>query len=136
MVKSEAVRLEREKRKSARELRAWERERILWDRLLTPNVIRIALMCGIIAYSTHVTRSENKESPLASALAFALPGIGLPLLAADAGIRDKYALAAIAAAGLGYTGLSAAQGLSIKDHLESLIGTVPLIGPTAREWID
>lgn len=100
---SEAVRLAREKRRLARDERNWEREKVLYERLLTPNVVRLALLAGIIAYSTHVARSSENEGPVKSALAFALPGIGIPLIAADAGIKDKYALAAISAASIGYT---------------------------------
>jgi len=102
-VASDAVMVEREKRKSAREARAWEREKLLYDRLLTPMVIRLALVAGIVAYSTHCARSKELVGPVGSALAFALPGIGIPLIAADAGIKDKWALAAISAAGVGYT---------------------------------
>ena len=65
-------------------------------------MIRTALIAGIIAYSTHVARSDHNEGPVQSALAFALPGIGIPLIAAEAGIKDKWALAAISAAGVGY----------------------------------
>ncbi len=98
-----ALAIEREKRRAAREARNWEREQILYERLLTPNVVRLGLMASIIAYSTYCARSSENVGPVQSALAFALPGIGLPLLAADAGITDKYALAAISAAGVGYT---------------------------------
>jgi hypothetical protein len=98
-----AVRLEREQRKTAREIRNYEREKRLLDVLLTPNMIRLALLAGIISYSTYCARSGENVGPVQSALAFALPGIGIPLIAADAGIKDKYALAAISAAGVGYT---------------------------------
>lgn len=103
MATSELVKVEREKRKAAREAREWEREKLLYERLLTPNMVRLALISGIIAYSTHCARSKENVGPVQSALAFALPGIGIPLIAADAGIRDKYALAGISAAGIGYT---------------------------------
>lgn len=103
MALSPSVQLEREKRRAAREARQWEREKILYDRLLTPNVVRLALVTAIIAYSTYCARSKQNVGAVQSALAFALPGIGIPLIAADAGIRDKYALAAISAAGVGYT---------------------------------
>jgi len=109
-VASDAVMVEREKRKSAREARAWEREKILYDRLLTPNVTRLALVAGILAYSTHCARSKENVGPVQSALAFALPGIGIPLIAADAGIKDKWALAAISAAAVGYTTGQMVQG--------------------------
>jgi len=102
-VTSEAVKVERIRRKAAQEARAWEREKILYDRVLTPNVTRLMLVAGIIAYSTYCARSKENVGPVQSALAFALPGIGIPLIAADAGIRDKYALAGISAAGIGYT---------------------------------
>jgi hypothetical protein len=104
------VRAEREKRLAAKEARNWEREQLLLDRLLTPNLIRLAIAAGILAYSTEVTRSKKKYGPIPSVLAIAGPGIGIPLIAADAGIRDKYALAAISAAGLGYAGLSTFGG--------------------------
>jgi len=100
---SEAVRLEREKRRSAREARAAERENRLMDAVLTPTVMRLALMSGIIAYSTYCTRSKENVGPVQSALAFALPGIGIPMIAADAGIKDKWALGAISSAAIGYT---------------------------------
>lgn len=100
---SEAVQVERIKRKAAREARAWEREKLLYERLLTPNVVRLGLMAAIVAYSTSCARSDENVGPVQSALAFALPGIGIPLLAADAGIKDKYALAAMSAAGIAYT---------------------------------
>lgn len=90
-------------RKREREARSWEREKILYDRVLTPGVIRLGLVSAIIAYSTYCARSKENVGPVQSALAFALPGIGIPIIAAEAGIHDKYALAAISAAGVGYT---------------------------------
>lgn len=106
----DAVKLEREKRKTARLERRQKYEDRVLDVLLSPNVVRLAMVAGIIAYSTQITRSEHNEGPVKSALAFALPGIGLPLIAADAGIRDKWALAAISAAGVGYTTGQMLQG--------------------------
>jgi len=93
---SELVKLEREKRKTAREEKVWA---LVND----PNIKRLLLMSGIIAYSTYCARSKENVGPVQSALAFALPGIGLPLIAADAGIKDKWALAAISATAIGYT---------------------------------
>lgn len=133
---NDALKVARENRRAAREARQWEREQLILDRVLTPNVVRLGLAAGIVAYSTYVTRSEQRQGPIASALAFALPGIGLPLLAADAGVTDKYALAAISAAGLTYAGLSAAQGMPPGATLESLVGAIPLVGPTIRDLID
>lgn len=101
----------RQERKAARAARSREIQDRLLDVALSPNMIRLAMIAGIIAYSTHVTRSSHKESPIESALAFALPGIGIPLIAADAGIRDKYALAGISGAALAYTAGQAAIGL-------------------------
>lgn len=100
---SEAVKLEREKRKTAREAKLWE---LAGD----PTLRRLAMLSAIIAYSTYCARSEQNVGPVASALAFALPGIGIPLIAADAGIKDKWALAAISAAGVGYTTGQMVQG--------------------------
>lgn len=100
---TDSVRLVREQRRKAREDRAWQREQLLYDRLLTPAVTRTLLVAGIIAYSTAICRSKTNAGPVQSALAFALPGIGIPLIAAEAGITDKWALAAISSAGIGYT---------------------------------
>lgn len=89
------IRLEREKRKTL----AQER---LFNTLLTPNMIRLALVAGIVAYATHEARSDENVGPVRSALAFTLPGVGIPLIAADAGITDWRALGAISAASVGY----------------------------------
>jgi hypothetical protein len=53
-------------------------------------------------------------------LAFALPGIGIPLLAADAGVKDKFALAAMSAAGVGYTTGQMVQGWSPSQLWQAL----------------
>jgi hypothetical protein len=95
MATSQAVKLEREKRKTAREER-------LWELVSDPTIRRLILLSGIIAYSTYCARSKENVGPVESALAFALPGIGIPLIAAEAGIKDKWALGAISAAGIGY----------------------------------
>lgn len=100
---SEAIKLEREKRKTLKLERSWKREDQLMEKVLTPNNLRILSIMAIIAYSTYCARSKENVGPVQSALAFALPGIGIPVIAADAGIHDKYALAAISAAGIGYT---------------------------------
>jgi hypothetical protein len=99
---SEAVRLEREKRKTLAAARRAAIEDRLLDVVVSPNMVRLAMLAAIIAYSTNAARSKENVGPVQSALAFALPGIGIPLIAADAGIKDKYALAAISAAGVGY----------------------------------
>ncbi len=110
MAVAAAVKVEREKRKAARDQRNWEREKLFYERILTPNVTRLLLIMGIIAYSTHCARSERDVGPVQTAMAFAGPGIGIPVICADAGITDKYALAAISAAGIGYTGMQAITG--------------------------
>jgi hypothetical protein len=107
---TDAVKLEKLKAKALKADRAWQREQMLYEKLLTPSVVRLGLMAGIIAYSTYCARSKENVGPIASALAFALPGIGIPLLAAEAGVKDKFALAAMSAAGVGYTTGQMAQG--------------------------
>ena len=100
---SESVKLEREKRKTLKLERRQRQEDKLMDIMLSPNMVRLGMVAGIIAYSTWACRSSKNVGPVQSALAFALPGIGIPLIAADAGIKDKWALAAISAAGVGWT---------------------------------
>ena len=117
---SEALKLEREKRKTARLDREAERRDKLYDVLLSPNMIRLGLVSVIIAYSTHCARSAENVGPVQSALAFALPGIGIPLIAADAGITDKFALAAISAAGVGYVTGQMTQGWSAEALWQAL----------------
>lgn len=113
------LRLARLQRKREREARAYEREKFLMERLFTPSVVRLGLMSAIIAYSTYCARSKENVGPVQSALAFALPGIGIPMLAADAGIKDKYALAAISAAGIGYTTGQMLEGWTLAGLLPS-----------------
>lgn len=95
MAANPAVQLEREKRKTVREERVWQ---LVND----PNVKRLLLLSAIIAYSTYCARSGKNVGPVQSALALALPGVGIPLIAADAGIRDWRALAGISGASTGY----------------------------------
>lgn len=130
------LKVARIQRKREREARAWEREKLIYDRLLTPNVCRLALVSGIIAYSTWACRSDHNVGPVQTALAFALPGVGIPLIAADAGIKDKYALAAISAASIGYVTGQSALGLaeagvfpkenSMLDKIQDLL--LPFLG--------
>jgi len=107
---SEAVRLEREKRKTLRLARRQAQEDKVLDILTSPNMVRLATMAGIIAYSTWAARSKENVGPVQSALAFALPGIGIPMIAADAGIKDKWALAAISATSVAYVTGQMVQG--------------------------
>lgn len=117
---SQAVKLERERRKTEREAR-------LWELLSDPNVRRLVLLAIIVAYSTYVTRSKTKQGPIPSALAMTLPAIGIPLLAADAGVTDWKALAAISGVSGGWAALSAELGLN--DAGKSLLDSVTLEGP-------
>lgn len=86
---SEAVKLEREKRKTAREER-------LWSLVNDPNVKRLLALSLIVGYSSYVT-GKRDAGRTETALAVALPTMGIPMLAADAGIRDAAALIAIGA---------------------------------------
>ena len=126
---TEAIKLERLKQRAIKADRAWQREQLLYEKLLTPNVVRLGLLGAIIAYSTYCARSKQNVGPVQSALAMALPGIGIPLLAADAGIKDKWALAAISGAGIGY-----ATGQMLIGWGEA--GLLPSPGDTFREFAE
>jgi len=119
---SEAITLAKLAAKREKAARAYEREKFIMDKLLTPAVVRTALVATIIAYSTYCARSEENVGPVQSALAFALPGIGIPLIAAEAGVRDRWALAAISAAGIGYTTGQMALGLGDVGKLPTVEG--------------
>lgn len=101
----EAIKLEREKRKTAREAR-------LWELVNDPMLKRLALLCLIVAYSTYVTRSKERQGPVASALALTLPTVGIPMLAAECGIHDWKALLAIGGASGLLTTAQAEAGLN------------------------
>lgn len=106
----ELRKLERERRRTLKQEHDFELQKMLVERLLNPNLIRLAMGAGIIAYATHCARSQENVGAVQSALAFAGTGIGIPMLAADAGIKDKWALAAISAAGTAYTTGQMMQG--------------------------
>ena len=91
MAKSEALRLEREKRKTAREER-------FWSLIDTPTNKRLLSLALVIAATGALIQMKDK-GPSGTALASGLPGIGLPLIAADAGITSWEALLAIGLAG-------------------------------------
>jgi hypothetical protein len=57
-------------------------------------------------YGARTMRDARSVSAGTKAVAVATATIGVPLIAADAGVRDKYALAAIAAVVGGVTGSS------------------------------
>lgn len=88
MALSPAIKLEREKRKTAREEK-------LWSLLNDPNVKRLILLSLIVAYSSYVTGKKD-AGRTETALAVALPTAGIPMLAAEAGITDWKALLALA----------------------------------------
>ena len=98
---SEAVKLEREKRKTAREAR------LMQLMALNPGIMRLAEL-AILLYGTRMMRDHAGDNLGMRDISVALASIGAPLIAADAGIRDKYALAAIA----GFAGLAVGEGKS------------------------
>jgi hypothetical protein len=114
---SAGVLLEREKRRTAREARLWE---VVND----PMLKRLVLLALIVAYSTYVTRSKEKQGPVASALAMTLPTVGIPMLAAECGITDWRALLAIGGAAGVFTAASAEIGLN--EVGRSLLDSVTL----------
>jgi hypothetical protein len=88
---SDAVKLEREKRKTAREER-------MWSLVTDPTIKRLALLAGIVGYSAYVSGKGEEAGSTETALAIAMPTVGIPLLAAEAGITDWKVLLALAAA--------------------------------------
>ena len=122
---SPAVRLEREKRAAKREER-------LWGLVTDPTVKRLLLLSAIIGYSAHVSALEN-PGRVETALSVALPTVGIPMLAADAGITDWKVLLALGAA-CGGIATIASEGATDAVTLEGP-GGVPLIsllGPIAH----
>lgn len=87
---SQALKLEREKRRAAREER-------LWAMLTDPTVKRLLLLAGMVGYTSYVTGKGENAGRTETALAVALPTVGIPMLAAEAGITDWKALLAIGA---------------------------------------
>lgn len=125
-----AVRLEREKRKTAREER-------LWNLLMDPTVKRMLLLSLIVAYTSYANTHSDKMGAVGNALAVALPTAGVPMLAAEAGVTDWRVLAALA---LGAGGVAALTNESAVDAVTiSGPGDFPvlsLLGPLAGlSWI-
>jgi len=96
---SEAIKLEREKRKSKRE------ERLMQFLALNPGFVRL-LELALLLYGTRMMRDHAGDNMGMRDISVALASIGAPMIAADAGIRDKYALGAIA----GFAGLAVGEG--------------------------
>jgi len=129
-MRSEAVLLEREKRKSAREARLWELTK-------DPILLRLAAFTAIVAYSSYVTGKED-AGRTETALAVALPTVGVPMLAADAGITDWKALLALSIAAGGAAVISSDKAVDAVT-LEAPGGGPPvvsLLGPIAGfRWL-
>lgn len=121
--------LARLQRKREREQREYEIQKMVLDRVvLNPNVIRVALAAAIIGYTTYATTSKHNVGPVQTALAIAGPTIGIPLIAADAGVRDRWALAAIAG-----MGAAATTGLAVKGWADAgVLDQVP--GLNVLDW--
>lgn len=119
-----------------RSKRRMELQDRLIETVLSPNMVRLAMVAAIVAYATTEARSDSNVGPVRSALAFALPGIGIPLIAADAGITDYRALGAISAASVGYvTGQMGVGWLEAMTGGTVNLPTLPKINlPNPIEW--
>jgi hypothetical protein len=102
---SEEVKLEKLRQKAVREKRKEELEKMLLERFLTPSTVRLIQLAGIVAVTAALKQMPNKGATL-NALQVAIPGIGLPLIAADAGITSWEALVAIGLVGVSIPYLS------------------------------
>jgi hypothetical protein len=127
---SEAVKLEREKRKTRREER-------LWSVLLDPTIKRLLVLSAIVGYSSYVSSKGEQAGTTETALAVVLPTVGVPLLAAEAGITDWKALLALSVASGGVAVIAsdkATDALTLEGP-----GGYPLVsalGPIAGfKWI-
>jgi hypothetical protein len=126
---SDAVKLEREKRKTAREARAWAL-------LLDPTIKRLLLFSAIVGYSSYVT-GKSDAGRTETALAVGLPTVGIPMLAAEAGITDWRALLALSIASGGIATVAsdkATDAVTLEGPggypVASLLGPIP-----AFKWI-
>lgn len=99
MATSEAVKVARIKAKAQDHQRAW-------DLVTTPGVLRILTLVTLLGTARLVRDTWGKDNMGVRDTAAAAAGIGSVLLAADAGVRDKWALGAIA----GATGLAVGSG--------------------------
>lgn len=88
---NQLVKLEREKRKTAREEK-------LWQILTAPSTLRL-LQLATLLYGTRAVRDIADDNMGVRDVSAALAALGSVAILADAGVHDKYALAAIALTG-------------------------------------
>lgn len=116
--------------KLAREKRRADREERIWQLINDPMVKRLVLIALITGYSAYTHRKANAH-PIEKAIGTALPVAGFPLMAADAGVTDKWALAMFAALGvslpLGEATINLAENLP--DSAAQFVGGTLGIGP-------
>ena len=103
---SEAIKLEREKRKT-------KREDALLHLLENPVVVR-AILAFVVMCGARMIADSPKAPAWMKVGGVGLAGIGIPLIAADAGVTDKYALAVF--------GLAAATAAVLPTSVEGLLG--------------
>jgi hypothetical protein len=119
------VKLEREKRRTAREAR-------LWELVTDPTVKRLLLLAAIVGYTSYVTGKGQGAGRTETALAVTLPTVGIPMLAAEAGVTDWKALLALAVASGGAAAVASDKAVDAVT-LEGPGGypLVSLLGPIA-----
>lgn len=105
---TDALKIARLEAREKRAARRAEREERLWKILENPNVQRVGIVFALMAGARMIRDSNMGGGVKATAVATAT--IGTTMIAADAGIHDKYALAAIAAIVAGATGLKIKKG--------------------------
>ena len=116
--------MERERRKTAREDR-------LWNLIQDPTVKRLGLLSLIVGYSAYVTGKEN-AGRVETALAVALPTVGVPLLAVDAGVHDTKLLLALAIACGGIAAISSDKVVdAVSIEAPGGYPVLSLLGPIA-----
>lgn len=131
------VQLQKEK-----EARKATREERLWQLLTDPTVKRFLLLAAIVAYTAYVNSHREESGPVSNSLAVALPSVGIPMLAAEAGVTDWKVLAGLA---LASGGIAAVTNQDVVDAVSlELPGDGPpvvsLFGPLAglqwsvRKW--
>jgi hypothetical protein len=124
-VRNPALALERAKRKTQREER-------LFALLMDPTIKRLLLASAIVGYSSYVTGKGDSAGRTETALAVALPTIGLPMLAAEAGITDWKALLALSVAAGGAATLASDKAVdAVTLEAPGGMPVVSLLGPFA-----